>query len=106
GLYHVLHETHGVKAEIKKICVKHKNKPRPIPEHFFTYDRDEILNVPEIDIIVELIDDSRAAIEIVKSALQHRKAVVTSNKKRLAEHLDEIYSLQQIYGKPVLYEGA
>jgi homoserine dehydrogenase len=106
GLYHVLHETHGVKAEIKKICVRHKNKPRPIPEHFFTYDRDEILNDPEIDIIVELIDDSRAAFEIVKTALEHRKAVVTANKKMLAEHLDEIYSLQQIYGKPVLYEGA
>ena len=26
GLYHVLHETKGLKAEIKKICVKTKNK--------------------------------------------------------------------------------
>ena len=45
GLYHVLHETKGVKAEIKKICVKHKNKQRPLAEDIFTYNKDEILNV-------------------------------------------------------------
>lgn len=106
GLYHVLHETHGVKAEIKKICVKNKHKARPIPDHFFTYDRTEILNDPEIDIVVELIDDAAVAFEIVKTALAHGKAVVTANKKMLAEHLEEIYTLQLKYGKPVLYEGA
>jgi homoserine dehydrogenase len=106
GLYHVLHETHGVKAEIKKICVKNKHKARPIPDHFFTYDKSEILNDPEIDIVVELIDDARAAYEIVKTALEHGKAVVTANKKMLAEHLEEIYHLQKKHGKPVLYEGA
>jgi homoserine dehydrogenase len=106
GLYHVLHETHGVKAEIKKICVKNRHKTRPIPEHFFTFHKEDILNDPEIDIVVELIDDARAAFEIVKTALQHGKAVVTANKKMLAEHLEEIYTLQRQYGKPVLYEGA
>src|SRR5687768_12322091 len=106
GLYHVLHETHGIKAEIKKICVKNKNKARPIAEHFFTFQKEEILNDPEIDIVVELIDDANAAFEIVKTALQHGKAVVTANKKMLAEHLEEIYDLQKKHGKPVLYEGS
>lgn len=106
GLYHVLHETHGVKAEIKKICVKNRNKTRPIPASFFTYDREEILNDPDIDIVVELIDDADAAFDIVHSALRHGKAVVTANKKMLAEHLEEIYNLQLKYGKPVLYEGS
>jgi homoserine dehydrogenase len=106
GLYHVLHETHGVKAEIKKICVKNRHKSRPIPAHFFTWDRQEILRDPEIDIVVELIDDASAAFEIVKSALENGKAVVTANKKMLAEHLEEIYDLQRLHGKPVLYEGS
>jgi homoserine dehydrogenase len=106
GLYHVLHETHGVKAEIKKICVKSKGKERPIPASFFTFSKEEILNDPEIDVVVELIDDAKAAYEIVKTALEHGKAVVTANKKMLAEHLEEIYDLQLKYGKPVLYEGA
>src|SRR5688572_4859188 len=106
GLYHVLDETPGIKAEIKKICVKHKNKPRPLSEDLFTFDAADVLNDPAIDVIVELIDDANAAFEIVKTALQNGKAVVTANKKMLAEHLEEIYTLQQKYGKPVLYEGA
>src|SRR5688572_30269993 len=106
GLYHVLHETHGLKAEIKKICVKNRNKSRPIPASFFTFDRNDVLNDPEIDIVVELIDDANAAFEIVKSALEKGKAVVTANKKMLAEHLEEIYNLQRKHGKPVLYEGS
>jgi homoserine dehydrogenase len=106
GLYHVLHETQGVKAEIKKVCVKHRNKTRPVADHFFTFDKDEVLNDPEIDVIVELIDDANAAYEIVKAALLKGKAVVTANKKMLAEHLEEIFTLQKQTGKPVLYEGS
>jgi len=106
GLYHVLDETPGIKAEIKKICVKHRNKPRPLAEDLFTFNAAEILNDPEIDVVVELIDDANAAFEIVKTALQNGKAVVTANKKMLAEHLEEIYQLQQQHGKPVLYEGS
>ncbi len=106
GLYHVLHETKGVKAEIKKICVKTKNKPRPLGEDIFTFDKEAVLSDPEIDVIVELIDDAAAAFDIVKRALQSGKSVVTANKKMLAENLEEICQLQQQYGKPVLYEGS
>ncbi|MEK6782096.1 MAG: homoserine dehydrogenase [Bacteroidota bacterium] len=106
GLYHVLHETRGVKAEIKKICVKTKNKQRPLLEDIFTFDKEEILNDPDIDVVVELIDDADAAFEIVKKALENGKAVVTANKKMLAEHLEEIYQLQKKYNKAVLYEGS
>jgi homoserine dehydrogenase len=106
GLYHVLNETHGVKAEIKKICVKHHGKTRPIDASYFTYDPSEVLNDPEIDVIVELIDDAYAAFAIVKKALENGKHVVTANKKMLAEHLEEIYQLQQKHNRSVLYEGA
>ena len=98
GLYHVLHETKGVKAEIKKICVKTKNKERPLGEDIFTFRKEDILLDPEIDVVVELIDDASAAFEIVKTSLQNGKAVVTANKRMLAEHLEEIYDLQQKYG--------
>lgn len=106
GLYHVLNETHGVKAEIKKICVKNKAKSRIIDANYFTYDASDILNDPEIDVVVELIDDADAAFEIVKKSLINGKHVVTANKKMLAEHLQEIYDLQQQYDKSILYEGS
>jgi homoserine dehydrogenase len=106
GLYHVLDETQGIKAEIKKICVKNRNKTRSLPDDIFTFNKEDVLNDPAIDVVVELIDDADAAFDIVKTALQNGKAVVTANKKMLAEHLEEIYALQQQCGKPVLYEGA
>ena len=106
GLYDVLHKTHGIKAEIVKICVKNRNKTRRLPENIFTYDKDELLNNPDINVIVELIDDADAAFEIVSTALRNRKAVVTANKKMIAEHFEELFQLQQEYGVPLLYEGA
>lgn len=106
GLYHVLNETHGVKAEIKKICVKNRNKQRIIDTNYFTYEASDILNDPEIDVVVELIDDANAAFDIVKKSIQNGKHVVTANKKMLAEHLEEIYDLQQKYDRSILYEGS
>lgn len=106
GLYHVLEESQGIKATIKKVCVKNRNKIRPVKDNFFTFDKDEILNDPDINVVVELIDDANAAYEIVKAALQKGKHVVTANKKMLAEHLEEIYDLQQQHQRSVLYEGS
>lgn len=106
GLYHVINETKGIKAEIKKIVVKNRTKQRSIPMEYFSFDKEAILQDPEIDVVVELIDDSEAAFELLRESLRHGKAFVTANKKMIAEHLDEVYELQRKYGKPVLYEGA
>ena len=106
GLYDVLHKSKTVDATIKKIVVKHKDKPRNIsPEHFH-FDKNEILNDDEINVVVELIDDADAAYEIVTTALKNGKAVVSANKKLIAEHFEELYELQQKYNVPFLYEAA
>lgn len=106
GLYHVLEETHGLKATIKKIVVKNKDKQRPLNPDLFTFDKEAVLSDPEIDVVVELINDANAAFEILKTALKNGKHVVTANKKMIAEHLEEIFFLQQQYDRSVLYEGA
>ncbi len=106
GLYDVLHSTPGLHADIAKICVKHKGKPRPIPAEYFTFDKDELLNNPDINVIVELIDDADAAFEITKSALLNGKAVVSANKKMIAEHFSELLELQKKADLPFLYEAA
>ncbi|MCK5704735.1 MAG: homoserine dehydrogenase [Cyclobacteriaceae bacterium] len=106
GLYHVLEETKGIKAEILKICVKTPNKTRPLPMEYFTYEKEDILENPEVDVVLELIDDPKAAYEIVTAALKKGKAVVTANKKMVADHMTELYELQKKYNVPLLYEGA
>lgn len=106
GLWKVLHETKGIRADIHRICIKHPEKARPVPAHFFTTKASDILDDPDIDIVVELIDDAEAAFEIVSSALSRGKAVVSANKKMIADRLPELYALQQKTGAPFLYEGS
>ncbi|MES2780878.1 MAG: homoserine dehydrogenase [Bacteroidota bacterium] len=106
GLYDVLKRTPNFNAEIVKICVKDKHKPRNIPAHHFTFDKDELLNDESINVIVELIDNADDAFDIVTRALQQKKAVVTANKKLLAEHFTELYLLQQQHNTPLLYEAS
>jgi homoserine dehydrogenase len=106
GLYEVLQKTPTLNASIKKICVKNRNKIRALEAEHYTYDPQEILNDPEINVVVELIDDADAAYEIVTAALKRGKAVVTANKKMLAEHLEELIALQEEYKVPLLYEAS
>ncbi|RZJ99697.1 MAG: homoserine dehydrogenase, partial [Flavobacterium sp.] len=106
GLYEVLQKTPGLKANIKNICVKDKDKKREIGAENFTFNKEDIFNDLEINVIVELIDDADAAYEIVTRALRSGKAVVTANKKMVAEHFEELLALQREYNVPLLYEAA
>lgn len=106
GLYEVLQKTPGFQANIKRICVKNKTKKRPIDAAYFTFDKYDILNDDSINTVVELIDNADEAFEIVKAAMQQGKAVVTANKKMIAEHFSELLDLQQQFNVPLLYEAA
>ncbi|MFM6935804.1 MAG: homoserine dehydrogenase [Flavobacteriales bacterium] len=106
GLYEVLQQSPSFKANIKRICVKDKDKKRPIDGSIFTFDKFEILEDEEINTVVELIDDATEAFEIVKMAMQRGKAVVTANKKMIAEHFLELLDLQKQHQVPLLYEAA
>jgi homoserine dehydrogenase len=106
GLYKVLQQTPSLKASIKKVCIKNPGKKREAPAELFTTDRDSILNDPAINVIVEVINESGPAFEIVSTALKSGKAVVSASKKMIAEHLPELLQLQQDTGSPFLYEAA
>src|SRR5678815_1171976 len=106
GLYHILNQTPSLKATIKKICVKHPEKKRNAPTELFTTDRNELLFDPEINVIVEVINETEAAFEIVTTALKNGKDVVSSSKKMLAENMPELLGLQKQTNMSLLYEAA
>ncbi len=106
GLYEVLHHTPTLQSVIKKICIKNVAKERSIAAGNFTDDANLLLDDEAINVIVELIDDADAAFIIVKKALQKKKAVVSANKKMIAEHFEELLQLQQQYQTPFLYEAS
>ena len=106
GLYRVLQQTESLNATIKKVCIKNPGKKRNAPAELFTTEKDVLLNDKEINVIVEVIDDANAAFDIVSTAIKNGKAVVSSSKKMIAEHLPELLSLQQEFDVPFLYEAA
>ena len=106
GLYKVLQQTPSLKATIKKVCIKNPHKKRNAPASLFTTDKNELLNDPEINVIVEVINETEPAFEIVSTALQNGKHVVSASKKMIAEHLPELLELQAKTGQSFLYEAA
>src|SRR6186713_2071777 len=106
GLYKVLQQTPSLKASIKKVCIKNPGKKREAPADLFTTDRDVILNDPSINVIVEVINESGPAFEIVSRALRSGKSVVSASKKMIAEHMPELLQLQKETGESFLYESA
>ena len=106
GLHDVLNSSKGFKANIVKICVKDRTKKRRIPMTNFTFDKDEILNDPSINLVVELIDDPDAAYDIVTTAMKKGKNVVTANKVMVAKHFKELVEMQDKYKVSLLYEAS
>jgi homoserine dehydrogenase len=69
GLYKVLQQTPSLKANIVKVCIKNVDKKRNAPAELFTTHKNDLLLDPNINVIVEVIDDSVAAFDIVSTAL-------------------------------------
>src|SRR6188768_647617 len=106
GLYKVLQQTPSLKAKIKKVCIKNPNKKRNAPADLFTNNRDLLLNDPEINVIVEVINEADAAFQIASIAMKNGKSVVSASKKMIAEHLPELLEIQKETGLSFLYESA
>lgn len=104
ALYKIITDE-SLPLEVVKICVKDKEKDRSLSDDHFTFQYRELVENPEIKVIVELIDDADAAFYMVKQAMIAGKKVVTANKKMVAEHLEELMALRENGGK-LWYEAA
>jgi len=71
-----------------------------------TRDIFDVVNNPEIDIVLELIGGTSVAKELVMTALENGKHVVTANKALIAEHGNEIFAKAQEKGVIVAFEAA
>lgn len=105
GLYDVLDRIESESVHIRRICVRDITKDRGVDAEF-TDNADAIFNDPEINLIVEVIDDAEAAYTIVKRALKSRIPVVSGNKKMLGHHILELIDLQEQYNTPLLYDAS
>lgn len=108
GIYQVVGKSKNADAEIVRICVRNPDKPRKVAADpsLFTTRAEELLDDPEINLIVEVIDDAEASYRIVRSALQRGIPVVSGNKTMLAHHLPELIGLQKERGVALLYDAS
>ena len=96
-------EVNIVKAAVRDIS---KKRIDDAPATLFTADWNDVVNDPEVDIVVELIGGTTTAFDIVAAALKLGKTVVTGNKALLAERGEELFALSQQYSSAIHFEAA
>ena len=115
GVYETLCRNHAllearskIPFRLKRIAVRNLEKPREtvVPRELLTDDWQDLVNDPEIDIIIELIGGTRQAYDLVTLALRAGKPVVTGNKALLAEYGAEIFKLSAEMGTPIYFEAS
>ncbi|MCZ4652079.1 homoserine dehydrogenase [Gordonia amicalis] len=80
----------GAPVEIRGVAVRDLNRPRKIGQDLLTDDPAALVARDDVDIVVELMGGIDPARELIRSALQSGKSVVTANKALLAEYTGEL----------------
>lgn len=93
---------------IKRILVRDLAKKRTfeVPSNLLTTDRQQILNDPDIDIVIELIGGETEAYRYIKEAISTGKHIVTANKEVISKHSSELFALASKYKVDIRYEAS
>lgn len=104
----LLSEKTGLDITIRKICDQDITSKRNISvdKAMLTRNPKDIINDPQIDIMVELIGGIHPAQEFILEALKKGKNVVTANKALLALHGQELFMEASEKGKNIYFEAS
>lgn len=98
----------GVRLELAKVAVRDLSKRRAVnlPAGLLTTDPAEVVNDPNIEVVVELMGGEHPAFDLISSALSSGKHVVTANKEVLAKRGDALLAAAAEAGKRLVYEAS
>jgi homoserine dehydrogenase len=98
----------GLELAVTKVAVRSVAKERPVhlAEGVLTHDALAVVNDPSVDVVVEVIGGIEPARELIISALQSGKPVVTANKELLANVGVELFAVAERAGVDLLFEAA
>ncbi len=104
----LLAERTGYEFEVRRVAVRDPAKRRAVdaPTELITTRAEDLIEDPEIEIVVELMGGVDRAFDFVKQAVDAGKFVVTGNKALLAERGEEIFRLATERQAPVFFEAA
>ncbi|MEF9875439.1 MAG: homoserine dehydrogenase [Gordonibacter sp.] len=98
---------YDIDVELVRVCSR--NPEQAIThgvEDLFTQDYRDILDDPDIDIVIELIGGTTVARDVVCGALRAGKNVVTANKALMATYGEEVMGLADEMGKEIAFEAS
>ncbi len=98
----------GRALDLVRVADMDLTRPRPVdvPREMLTARAEDILDDPEIDIVIELIGGLGAAKRIILQALERKKYVVTANKALIAHAGDELFEAARRSGRAIGFEAA
>ena len=98
----------GTAITMKRVADKDLAKAKALvgAHAVVTGDALDVVNDPDIDIVVELIGGTGIAKELILKAIANGKHVVTANKSLLAQHGNEIFAAAQKQEVMVAFEAA
>ncbi len=98
----------GANLYLKKIADLDITSDRgvDVPKEILTTNAEDVLESPDIDIVVELIGGYEPARSFVLKAIENGKHIVTANKALLAKFGDEIFNSAQAKGVGVGFEAS
>ena len=98
----------GVNVKVRKVAVKAFDEPRPypIPDSLMTTNWQEVVNDPQVDILIELVGGTTLARTIILAALKLGKPVITANKALLSAHGEELFAAASQFGTNLYYEAS
>jgi len=98
----------GAEIVLKKIADLDIDSDREvkIDPTLLTTDAMEIVDDPEIDVIVELMGGCDQAKEYILMAMERGKHVVTANKALIAEHGKQLFETAERYGVDIAFEAS
>jgi len=104
----VIRERTGLIISLKRIADLDITRDRGVivPPGVMTTDAAEVINDPEIDIVIELIGGIHPAKEFMLQAIRNRKHVVTANKALLATEGNELFAEAEHAGVEIGFEAA
>lgn len=98
---------YGIDIELARVCSLDKSQAEAHGVgHLFTDDFNQIINDPDIDIVVELIGGTTFARTVVLSALEAGKHVVTANKALMATYGKEVMETAERAGREIAFEAS
>ena len=98
----------GVKLVFRKIAVKAFDEPRPYPisRSLMTTDWQEVVNDPQIQVVIELVGGCGIARTMILAALEKGKTVITANKALLSAHGPELFAAAAKHGSNLYFEAS